>query len=273
MPDQPTVILTPGAAGGAYDWDLVVPLLPTRYRVWCLERPVLDGRDSRSRASSLAGFTGHAATGLPTLREEAERLAAAADQRGGAIVVAHSMSALHAEAMGRLHPHSLRGLVLVDPSYGTVPRSPRRKSGIGEALSRRAAPFLTSVVPALWTIGARFQTSHALPPSVRAAARARFRSPAMITAAWQEYLAFDSMLRDLFTLREETTFPSVPVWILTATGGMPTGKAVLWMNYHERLVESLAARQRLLPGSRHYVAWDHPQLVARTIETVADELR
>ena len=108
---------------------------------------------------------------------------------------------------------------------------------------------------------------------MRAAGRARFRSPAAITAAWQEYLAFEPMLRDLAALRQRTTFPAVPVWILTAVGGMRTNPAMQWMKCHTRLARLLGGRQRLLPNSRHHLAWECPDVVMETIEAVAGELR
>lgn len=255
MPEPP-VLLTSGMAGAAYDWEPVVPELSALHRVHQLERPGLDGSAPRP--------------GLPGLRDEADRLAAAADRHGGAVVVAHSVSALHAEAMGRLHPRSLRALVLLDPSCGSA--APRSAGPLlaAEALGRRAAGCLAPFGPAIWTAGARAQTSRPLPPAVRAAGRARFRSPAAITAAWQEYLAFEPMLRDLAVLRQRTTFPALPVWILTAVGGMRANAAVRWTRCHTRLAQLLGGRHRVLPDSRHQVAWERPSLVAETIEAAME---
>ncbi|GAB3678437.1 alpha/beta fold hydrolase [Saccharopolyspora tripterygii] len=259
MPDSPTVLLTSGMAGAAYDWEPVLPALSAPHRVHRLERPGLDGCPPRP--------------GLPTLHDEADRLAAAADRHGGAVVVAHSVSALHAEAMGRRHPRSLRALVLLDPSCGTASPRPERRRLTAEALGRRAAPCVAPLGPALWTAGARTQTSRPLPRAVRTAGRARFRSPAAITAAWQEYLAFEPMLRDLAVLRERTTFPAVPVWILTALGGMRASAAVRWTRGHTHLARRLGASHRLLPDSRHQVAWDRPDVVVATIEAATGRRR
>ena len=259
MPEPPTVLLTSGMAGAAYDWEPVLTALPAPHRVHRLERPGLDGRTPRP--------------GLPGLHDEADRLAAAADRLGGAVVVAHSVSALHAEAMGRLHPSSLRALVLLDPSCGSGSPRPERSLLAAEALGRRAATCLAPVGPALWTAGARAQTSRPLPPAVRAAGRARFRSPAAITAAWQEYLAFEPMLRDLAALRQRTTFPPVPVWVLTALGGMRANSAVRWTRCHTRVARLLGGCHRLLPTSRHQVAWERPDVVVETIEAATGSAR
>lgn len=259
MPDSPTVLLTSGMAGAAHDWEPVLPALSARHRVHRLERPGLDGCPPRR--------------GLPSLHDEADRLAAAADRHGGAVVVAHSVSALHAEAMGRRHPRSLRALVLLDPSCGSAPPRPEWPLLAAEALGRRAATCLAPFGPALWTAGARAQTSRPLRQAVRAAGRARFRSPAAITAAWQEYLAFEPMLRDLAVLRHQTTFPPVPVWILTAVGGMRTSAAVRWTRCHTRLARLLGGSHRLLPDSRHQVAWECPDVVVETIEAATERRR
>lgn len=252
MPESPAVLLTSGMAGAAYDWEPVLTALSAPHRVHRLERPGLDGCTPKP--------------GLPGLQDEADRLGAAADRRGGAVVVAHSVSALHAEAMGRLHPRSLRALVLLDPSCGRALRHPEWPLLAAEALGRRAATCIAPFGPAIWTAGAHAQTSRPLPPAVRAAGRARFRSPAAITAAWQEYLAFEPMLRDLDVLRQRTTFPPVPVWILTAVGGMRANTAVRWARCHTRLARLLGGRHRLLPDSWHQLAWECPDVVAETIE-------
>ncbi|GAB3301468.1 alpha/beta fold hydrolase [Parasphingorhabdus pacifica] len=256
MPESPTVLLTSGMAGAAYDWEPVLPALSALHHVYRLERPGLDGRTPRP--------------GLPNLHDEADRLGATADQHGGAVVVAHSVSALHAEAMGRRHPRSLRALVLLDPSCGSAPPHPEWPLVAAEALGRHAATCVAPFGPAIWTAGARSQTSRPLPPAVRAAGRARFRSPAAITAAWQEYLAFEPMLRDLAALRERTTFPPVPVWILTAVGGMYANAAVRWTRCHTRLARLLGGCHRLLPDSRHQLAWECPDVVVETIEAATE---
>ncbi|MFC7339905.1 alpha/beta fold hydrolase [Saccharopolyspora griseoalba] len=252
MPDSPTVLLTSGMAGAAHDWELVLPALSALHRVHRLERPGLDGGAPRS--------------GLPSLHEEADRLGAAAERHGGAVVVAHSVSALHAEAMGRRHPRSLRGLVLLDPSCGSAPPRPGRPLRAAGAVGRHAASCVAPLGPAIWAAVARSQTSRPLPPAVRAAGRARFRSPNAITAAWQEYLAFGPMLRDLAALRQRATFPPVPVRVLTAVGGMRASTAVRWTRCHIRLARLLGGCHRLLPDSRHQVAWDCPDVVVETIE-------
>lgn len=258
MVDKPVVLLTPGMGGAAYDWELVQPSLAERYRVVPVERPGLDGGEPRR--------------GLPALAEEADRLATAADRCGGAVVVAHSAAALHAEAMGRLHPRSLLGLVLLDPSCGEGAPTAARTLRTAEGLGRRAAPHLTRWGPALWTAIAHSQTSRPLPAAVREAAHVRFRSPAAIAAVWQEYLAFEPMLRDLAALRERTVFPAVPVRVLTGTGGMRTAAAVGWMRCHLRLAQLLAGHQRLLPTSRHHLAWERPHEVLASVESVMGEL-
>ncbi|MEV4732445.1 alpha/beta hydrolase [Saccharopolyspora sp. NPDC049426] len=259
MPEPPAVLLTSGMAGAAYDWEPVLTALSAPHHVHRLERPGLDGRTPPP--------------GLPSLHDEADLLSAAADRHGGAVVVAHSVSALHAEAMGRRHPSSLRALVLLDPSCGSASPHPEWSLLAAEALGRHAATCIAPFGPAIWTAGARAQTSRPLPPAVRSAGRARFRSPAALTAAWQEYLAFEPMLRDLAVLRQRTTFPPVPVWILTAVGGMRASAAVRWTRCHTRLARLLGGRHRLLPHSRHQLAWECPDVVVETIEAATESGR
>lgn len=78
------------------------------------------------------------------------------------------------------------------------------------------------------------------------------------------------MLRDLAVLRQRTAFPPVPVWILTAVGGMRPNAAVRWTRCHTRLARLLGGCHRLLPNSRHQLAWECPDVVVETIEAATE---
>lgn len=260
---EPALLLTSGMAGAAYDWLPVVEPLARHRLVLRVERSGLGAAPPRF--------------GLPDLRGEAEKLAGvAATCPGGVVLVAHSVAGLHAEAMSRLYPTLVRGLVLLDPSCGRVRRvGPRWWRSVAERFGRALANGadllgLTGLLgPALWSAAARGQTSPPVPAPVRLQGRAAFRSATALTAAWQEHLAYQGMINDLATLRTCAPFPSIPARILTATGGMSAPMARRWRQCHRRHAAALLAGHEVLPEARHHLVWDRPDRVLRAITTVA----
>ena len=109
-PDGVPLLLTSGLGGAWFDWAPAVALLRDRYRVTVFDRPGL-------------GLS-PAAAARPTLRRDTAILAALAERAGPPVIVlAHSMAAFHAEALARLRPGLVRGMVLADPSHERGPRT------------------------------------------------------------------------------------------------------------------------------------------------------
>ena len=109
-PDGVPLLLTSGLGGAWFDWAPAVALLRDRYRVTVFDRPGL-------------GLS-PAAAARPTLRRDTAILAALAERAGPPVIVlAHSMAAFHAEALARLRPGLVRGMVLADPSHERGPRA------------------------------------------------------------------------------------------------------------------------------------------------------
>lgn len=264
---DPTVVFTSGLAGAHYDWGAVVPNLSERHLVLRLDRPGLGASPPRR--------------GMPTLAEEADRLAGLIEEqtRVAAIVVAHSVAALHAEAFGRRYPGLLGGLVLVDPSCGTPASSvpawlltgaDRLGRAVLAAADRTGAGAV--IGPPAWSVAAGHNCLRPVPEKVHQAGRETFQSSAAMLAAWREHLAYQGMLADLAALRETTEFPPVPVTVLTATGGMQTAFALAWQRCHQRLASRLNARHRLLPDAGHQIAWDAPAAVVAAVNDVTGRL-
>lgn len=261
---EPALLLTPGMAGAAYDWIPIVEQLAPRHRLLRVERPGLGAGAPRS--------------GLPSLRTEADRLAQVAEKESGVIVVAHSVAGLHAEAMIRLHPELVRGLVLLDPSCSR-PRtalpawwlSGAERAGRRLARGAQLLGLTAPVGPVLWSAAARGQTSRPIPEQVRARGRATFRSAAALTATWQENLAYQTMINDLAALRETSAFPAIPVRVLTATRGMPTRLARRWERCHHDIAETMNARHEIVTDARHHLVWERPGKVLETIATVTGD--
>lgn len=256
--DHPPVLLLGGCGVAAPVWDDVADLLPDR-DVARLDRPGLGGSQ----------WPGE----LPTLAAEVGTLVALIDSlRAAPVVVAHSMAGLHAEALARLHPDRVSGLVLADASveWTTAPtRVPDRfvalAGGAGARIARtvlRADPLLPAVSAAA-RLMVNLQSARGLltplPPRTRNAYRDR-DAAAMVIA---ELAAYRGQVRALDSLRGQTDWPPLPVTVLTATADGDSA----WPGHQRRLAELLAGRLVLVDDSRHLIMIDRPDLVSRAVRT------
>lgn len=257
----PPVLLTAGLGGAWFDWIPVMSLLRQRHRAIAFDRPGLGGSPP--------------SPGHRTLRREADLLAALACWAGGsAIVVAHSLAGLHAEAFARLYPGRVRGLVLVDPSV-----EPRRRS-FARTLTR-----LTPLARLAGTVADVTGATRLAGPGVRRAVmrricergdvappeyvRAFFSRPGgaqghVLGALLAEDLEYRQMAADLRTLRTHRPFPTVPLRVITALGRVRSPEE--WRRAHTALAAlSPRGRQIVLPGVGHMVQVDRPEAVAEAV--------
>lgn len=252
------VLLLGGCGVAAPVWDDVADLLSDR-AVVRLDRPGLGG----------SRWPGE----LPTLAAEVDTLAALVDTLGSPpVVVAHSMAGLHAEALARLHPDRVSGLVLVDASveWTTAPaRVPDRLVALAGGASARIAHSVLRAEPLLPVASAaarlmvNLQSARGLlaplTPSTRNAYRNR-DAAAMVIA---ELASYRGQVRALESLRGSTDWPPVPVTVLTATADGDSD----WPGHQRRLAELLAGRLVLVDDSRHLIMIDRPDLVSRAVRT------
>ena len=259
----PAVVLSQGMGESWFDWDAVVPLLADGHRVIRFDRPGL----GESPATG----------GLPTLAEEADRLAALARFAGAAVVVVgHSVAGVHAEAFARRHPRLVAGLVLVDPDDepGARPRGPRaagvarRVSAVGHRTGRLLdATPLRRLGPWAWRAAVRLLGAQ--PPPAPAADRVYARGR-VAAATLDEWLAFRDMMADLARLRTVAPLPPVPMVVLTALGGQRRGAARRRRRGHRALAAmSPRGRHVVLPDAGHLVQLDRPEAVAAAVREVA----
>jgi pimeloyl-ACP methyl ester carboxylesterase len=253
--DGPAVLLLGGCGVPYYLWDRVVRLLPGR-RVIRMDRPGI-GTPWPGR--------------LPTLAEEIETLAELLSTVGSAAVItAHSMAGLHAEGLARRHPDLIAGLVLVDPSVESRPRSP----GGGRAwlASASAVRQLMHAVPASRPFGSLADRliSSAQSDRLRLLAgrpdeqRTVFRSPDAAASVIAEQAAYDQQVADLFELRRITHWPQLPVSVLTAGGG-----GARWQRLQAGLARDIGAQHAVVEGSRHLMMADRPDAIADAIRLVS----
>ncbi|MFA1543364.1 alpha/beta fold hydrolase [Actinomadura monticuli] len=262
--DGVPLLLTSGLGGAWFDWAPTVGLLRREHRVTVFERPGL--------GLSPAGIA------PPSLRRDTAILEALAERaRGPVVVLAHSMAAFHAEALARLRPRLVRGLVLVDPSCERDPRVRVRTAAVLTPLATAAGVVLgaTRLAKIAGPAGRRLvrtrtsRRDEAVPDGV---VRSVYGRGTVIGTVIAEELAYREMAADLARLRERRPFPDVPLVVVTALGDVrDPGAKRAWAEGHERLARMSPRGSRVeLPDALHMVPLDRPDVVA---DAVAEVLR
>ena len=244
--DGPTVVLSSALGGAWFDWDAVVALLPDA-RVLVFDRPGTGLSDPASAPATLA--------------REVAVLDAVLAGTPSAVLVGHSMAALHVEAWARLRPGRVRGLVLVDPD----PEVP----GAGR-------PFDLSALVARWVLRAGLDTVVAgqglrlrrwavrgatlgrRDPASAAALRAVYGRPSVTRAVLDELASYPAQVGAVERLRAFRPLPPVPLTVLTAGRREVAAHAAL-------AASSPFGRTVPVPSSRHMVPVDRPDAVALAV--------
>ncbi|MEO5877439.1 MAG: alpha/beta hydrolase [Streptosporangiaceae bacterium] len=259
--DGPVVVLTSGLGGAWFDWEAVTALLPD-FRVLCFDRPGTGGSPP-SRA-------------VPSLRAEVDRLATLARHAHEPVtLVAHSMAAFQAEALARIHPDLVHGLVLVDPSCEPAARARVRLAAVltppelafgrllgRTGLARRLGPFGRGLV--MSRVSRRGEVA---PRDLVAEVYGRGEVLGMLLA---ENTAYNEMAADLLALRARLPMPPVPLEVLTALGDLHSpDSARRWAQCHRELAAmSPLGHQVELGDALHMVHVDEPDTVAAAIARV-----
>ncbi|MET1005002.1 MAG: alpha/beta hydrolase, partial [Propionibacteriaceae bacterium] len=207
---------------------------------------------------------------LPRLADEVATLAELIDRLGTSVVVAHSMAGLHAEALARLHPDRVAGLVLVDSSVEWSPKPPS-----GDAVWLTAARSVRAVmrVPVFRPLGSladrlltSAQSRRRVFDAVTPEAKEVYRSRDAVASVVAEQAAYGQQVLDLAALRATTPLPELPVTVLTAAadGGAS------WVDDQRRLADLLGGTQLVAEDSRHLIMIDRPDLVAAAVRTVRE---
>jgi pimeloyl-ACP methyl ester carboxylesterase len=261
-PDAPPVLLTSGLGGAWFDWEPLIEALQG-HRVLCFDRP--------GTGLSPAPRT------RPSLRREVRLLAALARWAGPPVtVVAHSMAGFQAEALARIHPRLVRGLVLLDPSYESSPWSGIRISAaVQPALHLAGRAFGLTGIPRLTAPRARRSllrfASRRKPPVPDEKVRAVYGRGTVLGTLLAENAAYREMAADVLALRERLPFPPIPLVVLTALADLGDGeKAASWIADHRELAAmSPYGRQVDLPDALHLVQLDRPDIVAEVVAEIA----
>ncbi|WP_308166396.1 alpha/beta hydrolase [Actinomadura sp. NEAU-AAG7] len=260
-PGGPPLLVGSGLGGAWFDWRPSTDLLRDRHRVVVFDRPGL-------------GLS-PAAQAPPSLRRDTGVLAALAErERRPVTLVAHSMAAFHAEALARLRPELVQGLVLVDPSCEHEPRVPVRISPLVTPVATAAGALLgvTRLARVVGPLGRRLvlkRTSVRDEPVSGDVVRSVYGRGTVLGTVVAEEAAYREMAADLEDVRKRRPFPPVPMVVLTALGDVEGGKAREWAEGHRRLAEmSPHGSQVELPDARHMVQLDRPDAVADAVAAV-----
>lgn len=255
----PAILLLGGCGVPAYTWDDVAQLLPD-LDVVRLDRPGLGG-------TPWPGV-------LPRLRDEVATLVALAERVGGpVVVVGHSMAGPHAEALARIRPDLVAGLVLADSSVETDPKEPgdgaawlKAAKAVRRLMALRPLRAVGAVVDRV-LVAAQSRSRHVF-DSTTPLDRSVYRDRDATASVIAEQAAYAHQMWDLARLREQLGFPDRPVVVLTAAGD--GGDA--WVTVQADLARLLKGRQVVVEDSRHLIMLDRPDLVAEAVRALRREV-
>lgn len=244
----PPVVFASGLGLSMEFWEYVVELLPDRHLV-LFDRPGLGGTPWPRE--------------LPTLEASVDELVALIEQVGGPVVlVAHSMAGFHAEALARLRPELLVGLVMVDASAEWPTRKPLQlgswlPSGVRGVV---AALPIDRPLGAFWRLSQYLGSYADFDFSDRRLIDV-YRDQDAFAMGTAESLAYPLQAWDLDQLRATHPWPGVPTVVVTAEAG--EGK---WNPDQQlRYASMLHARVVLAQRSKHLILLDRPELIARAV--------
>lgn len=252
------ILLLGGCAVPSYAFRPVETAMPGRWFV-ALDRPGMVDTP----------WPGH----LPTLAEEVATLLELCEAVGQPpVVVAHSMAGPHAEALVRLHPGSVRGLVLLDASIEVDAKPPSaafdrawlaasRVALTGARLPPFAVAASLSTRVAVWSQSQRLRLNYSRPPGKRTL----FERPDTLASIVAEQAAYSHQLADLQAVLDATTWPGTPSLVLTA------GTRAGWVRKQRVLAGRLGGRQVVVDDSRHLMMVDRPDAVADAVLALLPE--
>jgi pimeloyl-ACP methyl ester carboxylesterase len=251
--DDPPVLLLNGCALPAAGWLPVIDALPGR-DVLAMDRPGFAGTPWDGRVPELFREV-----------EAVERIISGPGRGRAVVVVAHSMAAFRAEALARLRPELVAGLVLVDPSIEEVrePRRSRRSTRVRRLRGLRAAlryGMVRGLVARAAYRSFRWQaSSRRLDPRTF---RDPYRERETLTASTAEWLSYGQQAAQLGALRDRTgpVVPPVSVILAPPLPGRRRSAVLRTALDPHRSVE--------LPDSGHLVMIDRPDAVVAAIRAL-----
>nr|WP_314145742.1 alpha/beta hydrolase [uncultured Rhodococcus sp.] len=256
----PPVVLCGGLGSNWFDWNDTVDILRAHHHVIVLDRPGFGLSDPLP-----VGAT-------PTVRGEAERIIGVLDALGvtePAVVAGHSIAGFYAEAVARLYPSRIRGILLLDSSAESDPRRfvPARvrveaahviataidKTGLQKLVGPRVRRFLNQATPPDGTPQETYDWVDDI-----------YRRPTYLTAALVEDVVYPDLAVELNRLRKRSPLV-VPVIVAAAHTGRPSPWGKRWIKTQRTLAAYLRAEFTVVMPAHHHAMIDKPAEVAALI--------
>lgn len=175
------------------------------------------------------------------------------------------MAGFQAEALARLHPSAVSGLVLVESSVELDPARPRLTDGWRWVAEATRVSLRWPAVRPLGSLADRVlltaQSKRGLFDPRSDVAKAVYRDSDAMASVVAGQGAYAQQAWDLARLRDSHAFPRLPVRVLTATDNLRSRP----VQDQGRLAELLGGEQVMADGSRHMVMLDRPELVAAAV--------
>ncbi|MBY4126850.1 alpha/beta hydrolase [Rhodococcus fascians] len=256
----PTVVLCGGLGSNWFDWNDTVDILSAHHHVVVIDRPGFGLSDPLP-----AGAT-------PTVRGEAARIVGVLDALGitePAVVAGHSIAGFYAEAVARLYPSRIRGILLLDSSAESDPRrfipsvvrveaarvvaTVLDKTGVQKLFGPRVRRVLNQATPPDGTPQETFDWVDDI-----------YRRPTYLAAALVEDVVYSDLAVELNKLRKRSTLV-VPVIVAAAHTGRPSPWGKRWIRTQRKLAEYLRADFTVVMPAHHHAMIDKPAEVAALI--------
>lgn len=271
----PPVLIDSGMGGSHLEWAKVATGLANDFTVVRYDRPGFGWSPPNGRHSPVA-----AANRIAGLLQ-------VLDLRLPAILVGHSMGALHVRLVASLHPQLVAGLVLVDPSHeAMLEDSSALRSAKRFSMAVRAMVATTRVgtAPLIGRVYAKVVGAQARQPldedtrtMMDTAARRTLRTRQGLRAVAAELVALPAALEQVAAVTAEHPVPDIPVTVITAAAPARTDAE----RKARETIDALHARQAAaVPNGRqiyaensgHLVPLDEPDVVVDAVREMARAL-
>ena len=256
----PTIVLCGGLGSNWFDWQDTVDILSTDHHVVVIDRPGFGLSDPLP-----AGAT-------PTVRGEADRIIGvldALDVTEPAVVAGHSIAGFYAEAVARLYPSRIRGVLLLDSSAESDPRriipaavrveaahmiaTVLTKTGLQQLVGPRVRRVLNQATP-----------PHGTPQETVDWVDDIYRRPTYLAAALVEDVVYPDLAVELNRIRKQFRL-DVPVTVAAAHTGRPSPWGTRWIRTQRTLAHYLQADFTVVVPAHHHAMIDKPVEVAALI--------
>jgi pimeloyl-ACP methyl ester carboxylesterase len=275
---SPTVILESGLGSHVYVWSLVQYKIARVTRTCAYERAGMGVSDE-----------GPAPRDAKAVNADLQALLRAAGIKGPYVLVGHSLGGYFVRLFADLHPRQVAGMVLVDPSIDGQIQLIQTVAARSPTPAQNSPPNPCAVAAQAGQLKPGtdiYKTCVGDPPSflgpvLGAAIIAQETRAATYLTMASEVAAMDQDSAE--TVANRKSYGNMPLIVLTAgqqpkdpglTDAQNQAWAKLWMQGHDAIAAlSSRGRNRVVPGSGHFIQIQQPQAVIDAVSEVVAEVR